>query len=310
MRLKKILLHGLGVFALAGALGAAQTDYAIGSTAAPWLNMPTSARASALGGAVTAVDGDLLGLSCNPAGLSEFRFQQLSFLQNNWVQESSQQHYAYGYHWEGIGTLAAGLAYMNYGSIDRIRIDSATNQPVKDGSFTPIGLAGKLAYARRFGMLAGGVTAKWIREDIDTLSSSTFGADLGLNAYLVDELVLGLAARNLGGKLHEADLPAELRAGAAYGLTVSPSLGLGLSADAAFPTADGSAWNAGGGLELDYTKLFFGRLGWRQQNNGPSGTNGLSAGIGARIMLLTLDYAFVMKGDLGNSHQFGLAASF
>jgi tetratricopeptide (TPR) repeat protein len=65
-------------------------------------------------------------------------------------------------------------------------------------------------------------------------------------------------------------------------------------------------------LEADYNGKYYLRLGYnlRMQKVGFDGLYGPSAGLGLSLGPLRLDYAFIPYGDMGNSHQFGLAYRF
>jgi hypothetical protein len=302
------LLLALAPVAFAGP----QSDYNVGSNAAPWLNIPASARSAALAEAGTVLTGDLMSsLAENPASLADFRSAQLAFGENLWLQDTSLQQAGLGWQMGDAGVLGLGYTYMNYGDINRYNIinDSA----VPEGSFNPYGMATRLEYGLRVNRwMALGLGGKWVHETIDSLASDGFAGDAGALLTPLEGLNLAVAGQNLGGTLHGASLPAEVRAGASYEAPLGRDNGITVLGEAAVPTADGAATSAGGALEYAYAKTLFLRGGWRWQGggSGSSDNGGLSAGVGLRLMLLTVDYAYVDKGSLGTSSQFSIAASF
>ncbi len=304
--------HALSALLLCLAAAAAAGDYNIGSNAAPWLNIPASARSAALAEAGTVLTGDLMSaLAENPAGLADFRSAQLAFGENLWLQDTSLQQAGLGWQLGGAGVLGLGYTYMNYGDIDRYNIINDSAVPA--GSFNPYGMATRLEYGLRLNRwLALGLGGKWVHEAIDTLTSEGFAGDAGALLSPREGLDLAVAGQNLGGSLHGASLPALLRAGASYAVPLSRDNGISLLGEAAVPPADGSATSAGGALEYAYAKTLFLRGGWRWQGGGAGGDDdgGLTLGVGLRLLLLTVDYAYVDKGSLGTSSQFSLAASF
>jgi len=302
MKLPLIILS----IALAGGLLA--DSYNVGSTSAPWLNVESSPRAAALGGQGVALSGDALAaLQDSPAGLAGMKGQQLSVAQNNWVQDTSLQQAAYGYSLGQAGGVAVGFTYMNYGSLDRYTVINGGLQAA--GSFNPYGYAIKLGYGYDLGHgLSAGLEGKYLGESVDSMEDKAFTGDAGLQ-WSYEALNLGLSGSNLFGSLHDASLPSQVKAGAAYDLGLEKG-GLKLLAGANVPVADSSAMSAGGGLEYSLAETFWGRVGYRWQSHGADGMSGLSAGFSFKYSLISLDYAFVAMGDLGNGNQVGLKAEF
>jgi hypothetical protein len=242
--------HVLFAFLLGLASAAsAQSDYNIGSSAAPWLNIPASARSAALAEAGTVITGDLMSaLAENPASLADFRSVQLAFGENLWLKDTSLQQAGLGWQLGQDGVLGLGYTYMNYGDVTRYNIinDSA----VPEGSFNPYGMATRLEYGLRLTRyLALGLGGKWVHETIDSLTSDGYAGDAGLLLSPWENLNLALAGQNLGGTLHGASLPVALRTGVSYALAPGRDNGLCLLGEAAVPPADGAAASAGGALE-------------------------------------------------------------
>ncbi len=85
-----------------------------------FINLPSSARISALGGNLITVSDDDVALAFNnPAALNPSMHQQLSFNYNFHLTGISNGYAAYGHHinkWET--TLHGGIQYLNYGTFD------------------------------------------------------------------------------------------------------------------------------------------------------------------------------------------------
>ena len=94
-----------------GLLQAAQRDFAAGNAAAPWLNVPASTRAAAMGQASVALAGDADGVSANPALLGQLKARQLALGHNAWFQSASFENAAYAMPLGDASGLGAGIHY-------------------------------------------------------------------------------------------------------------------------------------------------------------------------------------------------------
>ncbi|MGH7740347.1 MAG: hypothetical protein ACREL1_09410, partial [bacterium] len=74
----------------------------------------------------------------------------------------------------------------------------------------------------------------------------------------------------------------------------------------------GGDWILQGGAEYAWSKTFFLRVGCREplQDSETGGLSGLTAGAGARIGDLRVDYAYSPYGDLGNAHRITVGFDF
>lgn len=305
--MKKIFLTAL--LGLALPLAADQTNYGAGSQAAPWLKLGNDARISALGNAGVAVVDNVNSAALNPAGLASIQGQQVAFMHQAYVLDESIEHLAYGLGVMKDLGMSLSLDYLNFGSIDKYKIDATTNQLVSDGSFTPTALHLDLGAGYSLGSVALGVNAKYISQTLDGTGASTVGADVGaLWKQGESGLSIGLAVQDLGGQLSGADLPMSTRAGLAYKLDVRQSDAVTAAFDADIPSADSGASSFGGGLEYSAQKLYAVRAGYKAVGN--NGASGLTFGAGAQISFLQIDYAFSAVGELGNTHQISALAKF
>jgi hypothetical protein len=294
---------------LALPLSAAQENFGAGSQAAPWLKLPNNARSTAMGEAGVAVADDVNAASVNPAGLTQLKGQQVSFMHHAYVMDSAIEHLAYGLKpTESLG-VAISLDYLNFGTIDKYKVNSGNNQLMADGSFTPSAMHLDLGAGYGFGSVSAGINAKWVSQTFDGSGSSTIGADLGaLWRQGEDGFSLGLALQNFGGQLDGANLPMATRAGAAYRLPVGDKDNATIAADASLPTADLGASAYGAGLEYAGQGIYAVRAGYRLVGNG--GASGATFGGGVKVSIIHLDYAFNAVGELGNTHQLSALLKF
>jgi len=297
----------LFVLALAGPLAAGQENYGAGSQAAPWLRLSNNARFTAMGEAGVATADDANAVGVNPAGLADLKGQQVSFMHHAYVLDQAVEHLAYGVQVNEALGLAASFDYLNFGKIDKYKLED--NALVADGSFTPTAYHLDLAGGYGFGSLSAGLSAKLVSESLDGSSAaSTAAGDLGL-LWKPRSIgpSLGLALQNLGGQLYGSNLPLSLRLGGAWGFAFEKGQAAVFALDAAVPTADSAATAFGLGGEFS-TELGAVRLGYKAAGNG--GASGLTAGAGLNVRMVRIDYAFSALGLLGNSNQVSALVKF
>ncbi len=180
-----------------------------------------------------------------------------------------------------------------------------------EGSFRFFDVAVGASYARWLGGGFGvGATGKVLYEKIDWDAATGLAADLGI-AYRAPadlfggQLGLGIAARNLGGKVgyhgEEFDLPSAFQAGVAYEPQwLPPYLGLALAVD--YQTTHLGEDGVLAGVELTFGDIIALRLGYRGAYD-----NETSFGIGMKLASVSFDYAYMELGqDLGNTHRLAI----
>jgi hypothetical protein len=263
-----------------------------------------------MGQAGSALMNEAESLSINPAGLALISGGNVSFGHNAWVQDTALEHFAVGIPLGAGQGLAAGLSYMNFGAVDKYKVENGL--PQKDGSFTPTGLKADLGWGMGVGRgFSLGASVKYLGQTMDTSASGAMAGDIGaLWKPSASGWSLGMAMQNLGGQLDGSDLPRNLKAGAAYSLGNAGN-DISLAADVNYPFADSKAVSVGVGGEYWYQKMAAFRLGYLAQDRGSlAGTSGLSLGLGAAYRWVKLDYSFTALGDLGNTNQVTLSATF
>src|SRR6266481_5453903 len=109
---------------IAVAPAATAETFAAGCAAAPWIKLPNSARSAAMGEAVVAVADDVNSLSVNPAGLAGLNSMQASLLHHAYVVDSTIEHAAFGMSVGEKGGAALGIDFLNFGSVDKYKVDS------------------------------------------------------------------------------------------------------------------------------------------------------------------------------------------
>lgn len=273
---------------------------------ATFLLLPVGARASALGQAAIADDGNPEAIFWNPAGLASLRSNQVAlhyastFASDNTALSGNV---AIG----RLGVVGAAVYLVDFGS-----------QEVVTGPGLPIGrLAVKnLEFLASYGTeltrdLAFGVNYKLIqfRQDCSgdcttarSVVGTTHGIDVGMQYALGanDDLRVGLAIRNAGFALQvenrdQADpLPTRVQVGVAYRVRLLQPRGTEEAIDARILVDLQDAWgeydnpDARIGLEFGYGDIVRLRSGYAILH---SETSGPSVGVGLRFGRLELDFA-------------------
>ncbi|MBI4248178.1 MAG: PorV/PorQ family protein [Elusimicrobia bacterium] len=306
-----------------------------GAATAVFLRMEQGARPIGMGGAFTAVADDANSLWWNPAGMvrAEYREVQLNhtqFIENITTQFAScivplsPEH----------GALGASFTYFNVPGIEGY---TAAKQPT--GDLTANALAGSLGYAFYLtSHLSAGANIKMIKQKLADVTGSEMAADFGIQ-YKNSGFAFGAALQNVGPSLDidgvENPLPRNLRAGIAlYSPKITVSVEGEKAYDADFKPHFGVEWKTAPNFAL--------RAGYQEMKNigsaagvslGVSVQSLLGGGAGGwaeegtpwwernmeeaeqdiksnKLVLMTMDYAFVSYGDFSDTHRISLGFKF
>jgi len=303
--MKKVLLS-MSALAVAGMLQAGQTDLGGGGESARWLNIPTSPKAIALGGGLSAMGGDLDSLRNNAAGLGSLSGAQATFSHGILAESTSLEHVAAGMKVGENTGIALGYDYINMGSVDVFTLTSGV--PTSAGTLTPYGSNISLGVGRSFGMgLSAGITGKYLMQNLDGTSSSAVSADLGAQWASEMGVSAGVSINNLVGQQLESNtLPSDVNLGLGYKFAEQPVM-LGL--DASIDRANGSSSNnrIHGGVEYSPISQLALRGGYAA--NGSNQESGPTFGVGLKYGWASFDYSMNMSSRLANTQQFSLTAN-
>jgi hypothetical protein len=262
-----------------------------GTTAANFLKIGVGARASAMGGAFTALADDGTSLYWNPAGLAQMEGGELSATYNLWFEDIRQGYLGMGFPSLG-GTLGLAANYVDMGTLEGR--DEAGNLT---GNFTATDLEMMVGYAKKiFPKFSFGFGAGIIQDTIAEDKESALLANIGLLAEMNQPLFLGLVVQNIGTELGSDPLPLTVR----LGLALRPDP-FRLALDLVKPADDDTYYCAG--AEWWIEGLVALRVGYKSNQDIGSG---LTAGLGFKLATVELDYAYVDYGDLGDTHRVSL----
>lgn len=275
-----------------------------GATPFNFLFLDAGARPAAMGGAYAAAAQDANALLYNPAGLAGLKENHFTFQHTAHFQDATQEY--------GALALKNGFGFMvntlSFGKIQRTTISKPRGTGL--GTFGIRDWVVSLGYGKSYksGLLSLGIAGKYLRETIDTTKAQSGAIDAGilLDLSRIDQpFSLGIAVQNLGLRTKfqstYEELPINFKAGIAYKFLDSGLFVL----DVNFPQQGAST--VSGGWEYVAFKTLALRAGYNGRNETDSG---ITAGGGIRFNALSVDYAFVPFGDLGNAHKFSVTARF
>lgn len=277
------------------------------NTGLAFLKIGVGARATALGGAYTALADDASGQFWNPAGSAWAKRRALHFTHNSWIQGIN--HEAASILFPAFkGTLGIGLVLNSVSNIERRTI--ASEEPL--GTFSAHDFAMSLTYARMFGQkLSWGITGKFLNEKIYYENASGYAFDAGVR-YLtgLPGLFVAGAIQNLGSINELANqsitLPRTMRIGLAY-QTPLKILNSTLLLAADYVKLAKEEGNAFLGIEWQSMNVLSLRGGYQSGLD----ERDLSAGFGLSVGSFFIDYAYIpFSSNLGSSRRFSILAVF
>lgn len=188
-----------------------------GNNTYEFLNLPASARITALGGNhITVVDDDLALAFQNPAALNAGMHGQITLQNAIWFAKSNLSHLGYAYHVAPIGTtFSGGLQFVDYG-----KFVAADNIGTNIGEFRANEYAFHIGAGRMLSdRTSVGANLKMIGSRLESYNS--FGLALDLAATYCDtakRVVVTIVLRNVGAQLstysdQREPLPTDLQIG-------------------------------------------------------------------------------------------------
>jgi len=188
-----------------------------GSTVYQFVNLPASARITALGGnLITVMDDDINLAFANPSLLNPTMHRQISFNHNFFPAGISTGYAAYGHYlnrWKT--TMHAGMAYVNYGTFDQTDITGAVTGEFKAAEYAFTVGAGKELYER----VSVGANLKVITSQFESYHSFGLLGDVAAIFHdTAHNFNLTLVMKNIGSQIstynstHEP-VPFEMQAG-------------------------------------------------------------------------------------------------
>ena len=289
----------------------------------PYFNIPIGAKSAALGGAYTAVSGDIEGLWYNPAGIADIANAQIKASHSSWLGGINMEYLMLGL---PLGdSMACGvIANYNY-SVDRLVNEAGYDY----GEFNTSNLILIAGYGIQFELIRAGIGVKFTKETFDVQQAQNaagedlgfvqgvFGVlvDAGVQADRTDNIAIALTAGNVVGSLKDditgiaQQLPVLIKTGASEkglikGMLVTEEYTVNITDGYGFPAM-------GIQQEFDFGKLIMAiRCGYNMQRTGIGGIAGLTTGIGFGFGNFKFDYDFEPYELFGMTHKLAIEYDF
>lgn len=313
----------------------------VGTNAAAFLGIGIGARATAMGGAYTAIADDAAALYWNPAGLSDCQHVQFILHHNDWFLDISHDFVGVVIP-AGDHAFGAQLTYLGVPDQEiRTIAEPEGTGKFYNASDVALGLSYAYQFTDRFSM---GMTLKYIGQRIYNSSGTAVAVDFGAlyRPSSIDWLRLGMQIANFGSDIqlsgHALDikvdsdplhysndgLPAQM-ATDVFALPLIFRFGLAFipfdnrthqltgAVDLIHPSNNSESLNVGIEYEfkgfLAFRTGYFGVLEKDFQESG-----GLTAGAGLKIytggVLVSVDYAYQEHLFLDAVNRFSLMIAF
>lgn len=272
-----------------------------GTTGAEFLKIGIGARPVGMGNTFAGVADDINSIYWNPAGLSNIKDLEASFMHYEGFENIRYEFIGCGKNIENFGVVAGSISYLHMDElIGRNMAGRLTN------NFTAYDLAAVLSYSYNFSnSLSTGLNIKIIHEQIEKEKATGFGVDVGA-LYKIKNIKFGLSIQNFGSGLkfikEREPLPFNIKIGSSYIFEFTNFTTL-FALDIDFPIKDDPIVSVGS--ELSFFDMFSVRSGYKFDKKLVAPT-GLSVGGGIKYKNYSVDYAYRPFGDLGNSHYLSL----
>lgn len=182
------------------------------------LNLTTNARTAALAGStVSLADGDLSQFFENPATLDSVNAGNLFFNINPYFTDVIVYSGAYAFDVKKMGTMVAGLNYVNYGSFE---LTDETGESLGEFQVQDYNLV--IGKYHQLGPFVLGANLKFTHSSIDTYSSSAVVGDIGGLFRVNPNWSIGMVFKNIGGRIsnytefNTPDIPFDVKIGTTF----------------------------------------------------------------------------------------------
>jgi len=272
-----------------------------GQTGAAFLKIPVGPRVCGMGEAAVAYIDDASALFYNPAGLAGVRTFDILLAHNQWLLDMNHEYVAGAFGYEELGMFGLAFDYWGSGSIQGVNI---RGESIPHYEFSAADWFLNLGYGKSISDFSFGLGAKFVHQQLESLSTSAWAFDAGVMYKTpLEGLKVGVSVANIGTKtkLYEESyaLPMQARLGWRYDYSI-----VGVTQDVIISEIEKPGIAAG--AECRPVQLLALRLGYRTGSD-YDGFSGLRAGLGISWQGIGVDYAFAPYGKLGTSHRISIS---
>ncbi|MCU0364841.1 MAG: PorV/PorQ family protein [Ignavibacteriaceae bacterium] len=291
-----------------------------GISTAQFLKIGVGGRAAAMGESFVAISDDASALYWNPAGLSQFKTNQVIFSHNIWLVDINHDFLGAVYHLDSDNTFGISLTSL---SMEKMPVTTEFS-PFGNGEyfgFSDIALS--VSYARKMTeQFSFGGTVKYIEETLDKLKMRGVMIDIGTYYRTgLGSTRFAVAVSNFGAELApdgEVVLvgnrkksewqsfapPTMFRIGFAFEPYQDEQHSITTSIQLNHPNDNSE--NVSIGLEYSWNQMLFLRGGYKINVDEQNYSFGAGVNVPISIAQFTFDYAFANFEQLGSAHRFSI----
>jgi long-subunit fatty acid transport protein len=291
-----------------------------GISTAQFLKIGVGGRAAALGESFVAISDDASALYWNPAGLAQFKTNELIFSHNIWLVDINHDFLGAVYHLDSDNTFGISLTSL---SMDKMPVTTEF-APFGNGEyfgFSDIALS--VSYARKMTeQFSFGGTIKYIEETLDKLKMRGVMLDIGtyyrtglgstrfavtvsnFGAELAPDGEVVLVGKRKNSEWQSFAPPTIFRIGFAFEPYQVEEHSVTTSIQLNHPNDNSE--NVSLGVEYSWKRMLFLRGGYKINVDEQDYSFGAGVNVPINIAQFTLDYAFANFERLGSAHRFSI----
>lgn len=279
-----------------------------------WLSIPTGARASAMGGAFTAMVGGTESMFWNPAGIAHSEGHTFLVNQTQWIADISVFSSALTFDAGKFGIIGASITNVDWGTLNGTRRADTDAGYEETGTFSPINFVLGLSYGKKVSnQFSFGGQIKYVHENLGSNSEGSFdepseytaemniiALDVGTLYYTgFKDLRFGMTLQNFSSEAKYLaeyfPLPLTFRFGLAMDIMTmindDSDHKLTLAVDALHPRDYSERLHFGG--EYQYKNLLFLRTGYKTNYDEESISFGGGLNVAFSNILLSINYSYI-----------------
>jgi len=291
-----------------------------GISTATFLKIGVGSRGAAMGDAFVAIANDASALYWNPAGLVQFRSDQIFFSHNKWVVDINHDFIGAVYHLDETNTFGIALTSLSMQDM-KVTTEFAPFGTGEYFGFSDLAIA--VSYARKMtDQFSFGGTVRYIEETLDKLKMRGVMIDLGTYYWTgLGTTRFAVAVSNFGNQLapdgeivlignrkksewQAFSPPTIFRIGIAFEPYTDEENSITSSIQLNHPNDNSE--NLSLGFEYNYTKTFYARAGYKFNVDEQNYSFGAGVFIPMSIANFNLDYSFANFNRLGSAHRISI----
>ncbi|GAB4136843.1 MAG: type IX secretion system outer membrane channel protein PorV [Ignavibacteriales bacterium] len=308
----------------------------LGTAGGQFLQIPVSARAEAMGGAVVGFTDDASSVFWNPAGITQVKNVEVFLSFFNWFEMFDYYAASVAYNANEYGSIAASMIVFTTGKMEVTdeKNPNGTGRYFDAGDFA-LGLTYAKYLTDRFRF---GITAKYINQQIWDETANGFAFDVGTQ-YQVDfqNMTIAMSMTNFGGdmqfdgsnldithlkdenfpisrltparlKTEEYPLPLHFQVGIAMDLLQTDIIKIRGGLDATHPNDNKERVLVG--AEISFYDRFYLRGGYKYNYDDQKFAFGAGTSFPLSDSFVFFDYAYSIYDILPNVHRLSLRFTF